>query len=77
MSSSVISKNSKNVQEQIHYVHVKTACCIDVLIVAEPFDQVICIVDDEAREHERPHTPDHLLPDSPQRKNDLSAQITD
>lgn len=73
MSSSVIPKDGKNVQEQIHYVHVETACCIDVLIVGEPFDQVICVVDDEAREDESPHAPDHLLPNSPQRKDDLPS----
>ena len=72
MRCSVISKYSKNVQEQIHYVHVQTACCVDVLIVVEPFDQIVRVVDDEAGEDQCPHTADHLLPDSPQRENDLS-----
>lgn len=65
MRSSIISKNSKNVQEQIHYVHVQTACCIDVLIVAEALDEIVRVVDDEAGEDEGPHAPDHLLANSP------------
>lgn len=72
-STSVISKNCKNIEEEVDYVHVKATCCIDVLIIAETLDQVISVVDDETREHERPHTPDHLLPDSSQRENNLCS----
>lgn len=67
--TSIISKNCKNIEEEVDYVHVEATCCIDVLIIAETLDQVISVVDDETREDESPDTPDHLLPDSPQRED--------